>query len=430
MLNLENSWCSNVSSFSLNRKFADIEAANHRLASALCFTDEQKTLSSLQSQKPAAGSPSQIGHLQDPEKCSVHLGAVGISTSGTDVSFDTHQTTGTEKKQTDSQQLWEVHSKSQPDTCTTARNNQGEGRKKKGSGNGKLVEFIPITSPEGTDHHHRAEVFHTEHCDNDSPLKSINNLSEDTQTALRNASFNQFGQNMDISPPFSPELSPLSLDSCDFSIQMFTDISTCTQAEKSIADIAGSPWADIMDLFSVGNKDSGGCLDVGAYLQSVCACQGDVGQEVGADDLRFADQSDSFTEKMCEDLHNEGDEHRYEFGYSCQGDQGLTINQTAETQSNTFQAPHASNVAQNQVHASISCHYNMSHLQTHQQPEDVSSCMLVNCEKNMCFTPFEGVAQSFSAPLHNPEHRPIPTPPQEHDWLFPDILKERSSPDC
>uniref|UniRef100_A0A3Q2R2P5 Uncharacterized LOC110368719 n=1 Tax=Fundulus heteroclitus TaxID=8078 RepID=A0A3Q2R2P5_FUNHE len=68
-------------------------------------------------------------------------------------------------------------------------------------------------------------------------------------------------------------------------------------------------------------------------------------------------------------------------------------------------------------------------LQTHQPPQEGSSCMLVD---NLNPTPFEGVAQSFPVPPPPPhhQHRPVPTPPHEDDWLFPDILKDRQSPYC
>lgn len=199
-----------------------------------------------------------------------------------------------------------------------------------------------------------------------------------------------------------------------------------------------------MDLFSAGSKDLGGCMDVESCFESICACQGDSGQEVGADDVGFADQSGSFTERICsnrpevEDLHCETGEYRYEYGYSCSGDQGPTINHfqsalrqnedAAETQFNNFKPSQGTDMIQNQLPTSISYHYNTSELQTYKQQE--SSCMLVNCENNQNFTPFEGVAQSFSVPLHNPEHRPIPTLPREDDWLFTDILKDRKSPEC
>lgn len=431
----------NISSFSssvsLNRKFADIEAANHRLASALYFKEEEKNLTSLT--LDPSGSPSQGSYPQDPDKCT---DVDGIFKSRSDVSTGSLEITEISgKKQPDSGHLWKRHPKSQLVPCTTRKNNQSKGRQKKESRNHKLVDFTSLSSPKDIDCYHRDELFHTEYYDEESALKSANNLSEDSQTTQQESGFIQFGQHVDVSPSFSPELSPLSLGSCDLSIQMFTDISTCAQAQKNMADISESQWTDIMDLFSVGNKDLGGCMDVEAYFESICACQGDAGQEVGVDDIGFADQADSFTERIysnrseVEDLQT-GD-YRYEYAYSCHGDQGLNINHfqsalrqtevAAETQINNFKSSQATDIIQNQLPTSISYDYDASELQTYQHPQEESPCMMVNCEN---FTPFEGVAQSFSIPLHNPEHRPIPTPPHEDDWLFTDILKDRKSPDC
>lgn len=433
----ENFSCFNISYFllfvSLNRKFADIEAANHRLASALYFKEEEKNASSLQSQKPEMpdqlDNPFQINHPQHPEKCSIHKDADDISKPPADVSVVSHQTEVSEKKQLNSGHLWKRHPKSQSTTCTTRKNSQSRGRQKRGNDNHKLVEFTFLSSPKGIDYHREAEVIYTEHYEDDNQLKPPSNLSEHTQTALQDAGFIQ---NVDISPSFSPALSPLSLDSCDFSIQMLTDISACTHSQKSIPDIAESQWTDIMDLFSGGNSDVGGCMDVEAYFESICSCQGDAGQEVSADEFTFSDQSDSLTERMCnnrcEDLHCERGEYRYVNAYSCHGDEGLVINNAAETQFNNFKPAQSSDIAENQLHTSINYHYNVSELQTYQNPQVESHCMLGNCENHLNFTPFEGVAQSFSAPLHNPEHRPIPTPPREDDWLFTDILKDRKSP--
>ncbi|XP_044064646.1 uncharacterized protein LOC122881926 [Siniperca chuatsi] len=428
----------------IQRKFADIEAANHRLASALYFK-EDKNISSLPPETlDQSGSPSQGAYLQAPDKCSVHTDADGISKSRSDVPIGSHETEISAKKQPDSRHLWKRHLKSQTATCTTRKNNQSKGRQKKESRNHKLVEFTSMSSPKGRDYYHGAEFFHTEYYDNESPLKSANNLSEDSQTTQQDSALIQFSQNVDVSPSFSPELSPLSLNSCDFSIHMFTDISTCTQAQKNITDFSESQWTDIMDLFSVGNKDLGGCMDVEAYFDSICACQDDAGQEVGADDVGFADQSDNRPE--VEGLHCETGEYRYEYGYSCHRDQELTLNHfqsdqrssqalrqnedTAETQFNNFKPSQGTDIIPNQLPTSISYHYNASELQTYQHPEEESPCMLVNCENILNFIPFEGVAQSFSVPLHNPEHRPIATPPHEDDWLFTDILKDRKSPDC
>ncbi|KAG8010020.1 hypothetical protein GBF38_014162 [Nibea albiflora] len=400
----------------IQRKFADIEAANHRLASVLYFKEEDKNVSSLPSQKPdtldQSGNPSQGGHLQDPDKCSDPTGTDGISKSRSDASIASHETEISEKKQPDSAHLWKRHPKSQP--TTAIENNQSKGRQKeKESRNCKLVEFTSVSTP--VDDRHGAEYYNDENL-----LKSTNN-----QTTQKDSGSLPFGQNVS-----SPELSPLSLDSCDFSIQMYTDISACTQTQKNIVDITENQWTDIMDLFSVGSKDLGGCMDVEAYFDSICACQGDdAGKEVGADDAGFADQSGHFTERICsnsnevEDLQHETSDCRYEHGYSYHADQGLTVNHFQDVLRQNEDV--VEGIIQNQLPTSIG--YGDSELQMYQHPQEESPCMLQN---NQNFTPFEGVAQSFSVPLHHPEHRSIPTPPHEDDWLFTDILKDRESPEC
>lgn len=397
---------------SFNRKFADIEAANHRLAAALYLKEEGENLSSLSSQEPQTLDQSDSSS-RDPGKSSVHTAADGISKSRSDASVGSHETEISEKQQPESGHLWKRHPKTQTTTCNIRKNNQSKTGQKEESRNHKLVEFTSMSSPK--DYQHRAQCYPAEYYDNESPLKSANNLSEDSEITQQDSASIQFGQNVDISPVFSPGLCPLSLDSCDFSIQMFTDIPTCTQAQKNIADVSESQWTDVVDLFSVGDKNLGGYMDVEAYFESICACQGDAGQEVGAGDFGFADQSDSFTEKVCsnrsegEYLHCETGEYVYEDGYSCQG---VELSQC---------------IIQNPLPTSISYQYDVSELQTYQHPQGEGPCMLVN---NQNFTPFEGVAQSFTVPLHNVKHCPIPTPPHEDDWLFTDILKERTSPDC
>ena len=127
---------------SLNRKFADIEAANQRLASALYVSEEEKNSSNPPSQKPEtvdqSGSPSR--GLQDPDKCSVHTDAGGISKTRSDVSVGSHES---EKKQLDSGHLWKRHIKSQPSTCSDRKNNQSKDRQKKSSSSSK-GKNIPV----------------------------------------------------------------------------------------------------------------------------------------------------------------------------------------------------------------------------------------------------------------------------------------------
>lgn len=397
-----------------NRKFADIEAANHRLASALYLNEEEKNGSSL---GPQAPDSSQTAHQQHPEKGAIAKDADGVSKPGTDVSADSQQTE--EKKLPQSGPLWKRHPKAQSSTCAARKNNQSKGRQKQENTNHKLVEFAFTDSPKGTDYYFGEELIHTE-CYQDTT--SQNQSPQHPQISLPDSGYTH---HTGISASASPELSPLSLDSCDFSVQMFTDISTCTHSQRSIADLGESQWSDIMDLFSGGNSE------VEAYLESICACQSDTGQEVGADDFTFSYQSDSLTERCnnrseIEDVNCEGGEYRYLNAHICPIDEGLTVNHTAGTQFNSCKPAPDSDTDPNRLQATIN--YNISELQQHQQ--DVSHCLLGNCERSLSFTPFEGVAQSFSAPLHDPEHRPIATPPHVDDWLFTDILKDRKSPGC
>ncbi|XP_078027336.1 chromosome 16 C19orf85 homolog [Epinephelus lanceolatus] len=420
----------------IQRKFADIEAGNHQLANALYLREAGNNSKSPPSQNPEtleqSGRPS-----HDSNKCNAHTDADGISKCRSDVSVGSHEADISEKKQLELGHLWKRHPKSQPSTCTTRKNNRNKERQKKETQtrHHKLVKVTPTSSPKAFDYHPEAELFYTG-CYDEGQLKSANNLAQDCQTTQQD--FIQFDQTVDVSPSFSPELSPLSLDLCDLSIQMFTGVSTCTQ--KSIADISESQWTDIMDLF--GSREFGGCVDVDTYIESIIACQGDAGREFCADDVGFADQSHSFSHRSeVEDPRCETGEYRYE--YSCHGDQGSTINQlqsnqrssqaprqNEDTQFNSFKPTQETDIIQNQFQTSISYDYNASELHMYQHPQEESPCLLVHPENIQNFTPFEGVAQSFSVPLCNPEHRRIPTPPQEGDWLFTDILKDRKSMEC
>lgn len=399
----------------INRKFADIEAANHRLASALYFKEEEKGASSLASHK--LDSPEQSGNPSQSD-CPQKADTDG-NTKSSSVSFlDLHETQSNEKrKQSDSGHLWKHHPKSQSSTWTAAANNQSKRRQDKESRRYKGVEMKSVSSPKASDLTQGAEPFNSEYYNDESQSKPANDLHEDTETVV---------PNMDVSPSFSPELSPLSLDSCDFSIQMFKDLSACTQAQKSISDFPEGQLTDIMELFTLDNKDVGDCTDIEAYFESICACQGD-------EDVIFGDQSGNFSE--VDNVHCEG-EYRYDQGLTSSHFQGNqrsspTLRQSAyveEEPFNNFKLCQNADIPQNQVPSSVSYHYNVAQLQAYQCPQEESTCMQVNCENDLQFTPFEGVAQSFSAPLNNPEHRPIPTPPQEDDWLFTDILKDRKSP--
>lgn len=395
------------------RKFADIEAANHRLASALYLKADGKNASSRSCQEPETLEESDSSS-PDPGESIVHTAADGISNS--EASIGSHDT---EKKQPESGHLWKRHPKSQVSICNNRRNHQSKAGQTEESRN--VVEMTSVSSP--TNYQHEARRHPVQDCDTESPLKSVNDFSE--EITQQDSGSTEFSQNIDVSPVFSPELCPLSLDSCDFSFQMFTDMSTCRQAQKNMADVSEGRWKDVMDLLSIGTKNVGGYVDVEAYFESMCAYQGDAGQEAGADDdFRFAEQSENFMETICSNTS----EYVSDDGYSCRGVQELATNlsaprqnkDAAETHFDYFNTSH--DTIQNQIPTSTCYQQDVSELQTYQHP-----CMVVNSQT---FTPFEGVAQSFTVPPHNDKHCPIPTPPHEDDWLFTDILTDRMSPDC
>ncbi|XP_074539215.1 uncharacterized protein c16h19orf85 [Halichoeres trimaculatus] len=413
----------------IQRKFADIEAANHRLASALSNNEKETNVLSLPSQKSETLNqsvfPSEDTNFQDQDKCSHPSGRDGMNTSRTAVSVQSHETETRERKQPEVGHLWKRHPKSQHNMRSSRKTNQSKERQMTESQNHKLVDFTFLASASGMDSCLRSEQV--------NQPGSAHFSQEGSPTAHQDTTFFPFGQNVDISSSFSPQLSPLSLDSCDFSMQVFKDVLT----QKNAADITESQWTDFIDLFSAGSKDLGGCMDVEAYLESICARQSEDGQEGRVDDVGFSDQSDSYT-KICndrlevEDMHTNSRGYRYEYGYICCGNQGLSVNymgQNKETQFNNCKLPSDTYSTHNLLSTAIS-YLNPSELQTYQNLNQESSCMLINRENNQNLTPFEGVAQSFSVPLHTPEDRPIPTPPHEDDWLFTDILKDRKSPDC
>lgn len=314
----------------------------------------------------------------------------------------------------------------------------------------------------------------------ESPVKASDNLGEDSlyswTKSVKEIHTTQFNhgsnpnivhrsQNLDLDhPSFSPELSPLSLDSCDFAIQMFTDVSACTQTKNNRVDIAESQQVDVMDLLEsdIDDWDLGGFMDAEAYFESIGEdCLGDAGRmgsNAHADDITFLDQPGKLMEKMkvhssnsncrTEVEHQDCGKGVYGHGhrYGCSEDQGSTIDnfvsdqrisqgvvvnesrkarETEATCLRLFQG--VVDICPNQLSTSMSYNHDSN---TCQCPQQETSFMLLNSGDNQNCTPFEGVAQSFSAAAQIPQHHPILTPPLEDDWLFTDILEDRMSPEC
>ncbi|CAJ1062372.1 uncharacterized protein LOC122881926 [Xyrichtys novacula] len=403
----------------IQRKLADIEAANHKLAPALDNNEKEKNMLALPSRKPdildKSDVPSVDVDLQDQDHYSHHAEVDDMAKSRT----GSQETEIREKQQKETGHLWKRHPKSQNTTCSARQSNQSKGRQRTETLDHKLEDVTSVSFQNGEDGHHRSKP--------NQPV-SAHFFEEDSPTLPQDTSFFTFGQNVDVSSSVSPELSPSSLDSCDFSMQIFKDILT----QKNMADISEGQWTDFMDLFSAGSRDLEVCMDVEAYLESICVYQGDGGQGGRDEGVAFSDQSDG-CRRVCsdrsgvKDLQTETGDYRYEYGYFCSEDQGLAIRQNKdipETQFNDFQPSQDTYIIHNQLPTSTNYNYIPSELQMCQHSNQDTSCAPINCEN---FTPFEGVAQSFSVPPHNPEDRPIPTPPHEDDWLFTDILK---SPEC
>lgn len=395
--------------FDLYRKFADIEASNQRLASALYLKEERKNTSSLPSQEP--GTLDQTHHpFQDTGVSSVHEAADGVSksprVSKSNTSVDSHQGENGEKKQPEPLHLWK-----QPLITTCNKKKQSKAEQKEENKRERLVEFLPIDCSMGYKHH----------SNNESLPQSSNILSGDSETTHQDSGFVHFDHTADMSPTFSPEPHQLSLDSCNFSMQTSTDISACTEARENVAEVSESQWTDIVDLFRVGNKNVEGFLDIEAYFESICACQSD-NDENGINAGHFL----GLTEKTCSNT-SEDDNFQFvaaedicEDASGCQETEvqrGLRQNEeAAETHFNTFRTSHC--IIQNQLPTAI---HHQADVSTQHSSQGRSPCMLTN---NQTFTPFEGVAQSFTVPLHGVKHYTIPTPPHEDDWLFTYILED------
>ncbi|XP_014903737.1 uncharacterized protein c16h19orf85 isoform X1 [Poecilia latipinna] len=329
----------------IQRKFADIEAANHRLASALYVKDTQEPLE-------PQGSTYQSEALQNPDHNGGQTDAKGISRSR-----DNASVAGEPKELDDKQRK--------------STNNQNKTRQTNEKRNNKAVEFSKVFQ--------ESELLQSEYPSQQNQMNPINNLNENNQ----HPNVIVLTQNEDNSPPFSPELSPLSLDSCDFSAQMLTDLSANTEQETI---------RDITELFT----DPVGHMDVESYFETICPRR--------MEDMILSDNFTGLEENM---------EPECSFGYSCEEDRGGTADYVQRNTGNSRQP------RQSEYKASASF-YSVS--------EQQGSCCMLGNDLNVA--PFEGVAQSFPVPPPQQERHPVPTPPHDDDWLFPDILKDRQLPYC
>lgn len=355
-----------------NRKFADIEAANHRLASALYLKEEENNAS--EQRDAGDASPRAAGESGGPP-----AGAAASRCS------DARLNSGDPGVKKNSEL-----GRSQTVACSDDSKAAQEQEKEPDG----PVELTPTSfqrRPRPAGHPH------------DGPPEPVRNLPGDSPAAQPDSGV--ILEEVDADPAVSPGLGLLPPESRDLSIQMFPGVSPCAQGQKNVADTAESQWSEVMDLLGVGSDD-GGYAEVEAYLESMCACSGDAGPEVEPAGFGFMDASDGFTETPARTAFEGGRAHGAACEYTRVDGRGRQ-EPTQNRNDGRFQA--GLGAVEQQLPAS---------------PSYQSCCMLGNSPN---FTPFQGVAQSFTVPLHYGKLRAIPTPPREEDWPFTDILEDRTS---
>lgn len=302
---------------------------------------------------------------------------------------------------------------------------QGEGSKRH-----KLVEILTAESP--TNNERGIHGDPGEDPASEPPPKSSHTPSADSQQTQRDSFAVDCDHQIDVSPTFSPELHPLSLDYCNF-----PDI---PEEPEVNGDVSESQWADVVDLFGFGSSSGssssnnvGGFFDIEAYFESICACKSDSGEHaVNGQPLGWS--SDQWEDTCSNKRQDEEEveltatpEETYGGASSCPEMERQTVfsgaqcgaTQNEEACLSSFRTSQC--FVQSQQPAAAS-HYSTQHSSTQGLQ---ASCTLMG---NQHFT-FEGVAQSFSVPPHV-QHCSIPTPPpHEDDWLFTYILKDGGSSD-
>lgn len=377
----------------LNRKFADLEAANHRLASALYLKDEEKNASSLSPEDRDAA------YRSDGSTLDASRPAEGVASACSDALFHPRDGNSGRERQTGPGNLWT----GRPGPQSVSRTDESQAGQQQADKTGKLAG-IPSSSC-GTSHQPSAQG----HCPSRPP-----ETASDSQTAQPDSASIPSTQDLDASPAGSPGLDPLSPEPCDLSDLhwTFSDTPACTRGQKSIVDISESQWSEMVELLSVGGPD-GAMAEVEAYFESICACRGE--EEMA--EFGFADFFDSCTENAGEAASEGGDGCEYvdEDGRDCQG---------AAQRQNQGGVSAARVAVEQQLPAALGYRSDGSELQACQHPQGRGPCALGS---RIHFTPFEGVAQSFTVPPDDGRPRASPTLPREEDWPFTDILEDRAS---
>lgn len=227
-------------SFHSYRKFADIEASNQRLASALYQTVEKNSSS------------------QEPDTTDqFHKGAAsGISMS----------------------------------KSATSKSNDARVEQKEASKTHKPEELITVEPSVTTERGRGSHGDSGEDPTDEHPPRSSNAPSAQPQPTNQDSV--DCDHQMDVSSTFPPELHLLSLDYCNF-----PDI---LEKPELLGDKSESQWADIVDLFGIGSNSSNKMadfFDIEAYFKSICSSKSDSSEQTV--DGQSAEWSSDQWEETC-----------------------------------------------------------------------------------------------------------------------------------
>ncbi|KAL7874300.1 hypothetical protein SRHO_G00052700 [Serrasalmus rhombeus] len=395
----------------IQRKFAEIEAANQQLASALFSADTSQSQSEMKS-----------SHKNEVKKLK----------NATADSCETETPTKEQDKGNDRRTLNTLVVN--PETSFLKNKVLNHPNSGEGSQTWEGAEQFEH-SPQTTD-------FSCEREQIQSTAADLDNLAQVTNIILEESMFSWLEstetrrQNSDADTPGSPDVdqqylgialfdmsptsaavSPFSLESCDFEEQMHQDGDHSSEMQH----IAESFQMDVMENLELLDSMEG-------YLQShhgdqrnlasVWHMQSEEDQSYFQDNLTFFNTS----HEGCV-MDNQTD---------CAGgvisglEAGSQVSMLQESSVKAFNVEHDLIVYDSPpgpVSLSTAQWYGLGMPVLANNDCRGESCSYSNCDEDGSIPSFEGVAQSFPAPAHKLHPQPVLTPPLE-DWLFSNIVAE------
>ncbi|KAL0985192.1 hypothetical protein UPYG_G00153930 [Umbra pygmaea] len=426
----------------IQRKFAEIEAANHQLASVLLSSDMVNSKPSTPSQHPTTNDQSNntckapVNADAETSLCPPQNESLAVKCSA----------------------LGEHFSLNPPRHMDESCNNPSEGSCRLGGETDSPTNCRSTTSSARTLElkpgwdHFPTEAISCDMASEDSLYSWIDSIREQYETELRRDSNGTSPtQNHMALPinlhapttnqaPVSLELSCLSLDSCDFGV---ADISACSQAQRSMARCSAgeSQRIDVLRLWGpeVEPRHDGSFGDgTDPSLETIWVppCEEkSIAMDVHDKDLMFLNHSESFIEKLMLYTSGEGrsetidDRGKDGYGYGCSMDPVSAIRDFCMFDSPvgrkvTDRQISCLNVPANPVSTDLHCILPESSTLYGTCSQSDSTFSLVKHDLNQTYIPFAGVARSFPAPVQAPHLLQVQTPPLEDDWLFTDIMED------